>query len=463
MAEVLTESFCERCGSRYTFESATKRVRLRGLKVMSRGLKTFVLDDKTSLNEAMAAARSETDRDQTASQLDAFHQTFNFCMSCRQYTCPKCWNEAAGQCLSCAPAMDERALDSPFPGVGTPVLDLPAAPLPTAPSWADIANGHDANGHDHPIEGDRDVLARLDAMTMAGQRPAPEIIEALVAEPAPETIDALVEEDEPAASALPTPGFDAAPSDDLASPGSSASVADAVAAFERAEAAIEAEIAIAEDVELAPAIEAIVAAPEPEDVMVSAPEPEPVAAAPEPEPVAAAPEPEPEPEPVAAAPEPEPVAAAAEPEPLAAAPEPEPEPVAAAPEPVSVSEPEPVAAARETDAPSVDIVEQPTWTIHPPAPTTPEPASLPAAATAAPEWPARPEWPAQGTSAGLPFLNRPVVPTGGVEALWAESDRAVTADVGASRPNIGVQPCVSCGLSLSATARFCRRCGSAQG
>jgi ribosomal protein L40E len=27
----------------------------------------------------------------------------------------------------------------------------------------------------------------------------------------------------------------------------------------------------------------------------------------------------------------------------------------------------------------------------------------------------------------------------------------------------GVQSCVSCGLPLSATARFCRRCGSRQG
>jgi hypothetical protein len=29
-------------------------------------------------------------------------------------------------------------------------------------------------------------------------------------------------------------------------------------------------------------------------------------------------------------------------------------------------------------------------------------------------------------------------------------------------PAGGVQPCANCGLSLSATARFCRRCGSRQ-
>jgi hypothetical protein len=103
MTEILTESFCERCGTRYTFESTRPRVRLKGVKVLSRGLKNFVLSDDTSMDEAMAAARSETDRESTAHQLDAFHRTFSFCMSCRQYTCPNCWNEVEARCLSCAP------------------------------------------------------------------------------------------------------------------------------------------------------------------------------------------------------------------------------------------------------------------------------------------------------------------------------------------------------------------------
>ena len=116
MAEVLTESFCERCGTRYTFESAQPRVkRLKGVKVLSRGLKNFVLSDDSSLDEAMAAARSDTDREITAQQLDAFHQTFNFCMTCRQYTCANCWNEAEGACLTCAPHLGHEILPAPFP------------------------------------------------------------------------------------------------------------------------------------------------------------------------------------------------------------------------------------------------------------------------------------------------------------------------------------------------------------
>jgi hypothetical protein len=63
MTEILTESFCERCGTRYTFESARPRVRLKGVKTMSRGLKNFVLSDDTSMDEAMAAARAETERE----------------------------------------------------------------------------------------------------------------------------------------------------------------------------------------------------------------------------------------------------------------------------------------------------------------------------------------------------------------------------------------------------------------
>ena len=119
MTEILTESFCERCGTRYTFESARPRVRLKGVKVLSRGLKNFVMSDDNSIDEAMAAARSDTDRELTAHQLDAFHKTFNFCMSCRQYTCPNCWNEAEARCLSCAPHLGQEVMPAPFPDLVT--------------------------------------------------------------------------------------------------------------------------------------------------------------------------------------------------------------------------------------------------------------------------------------------------------------------------------------------------------
>jgi hypothetical protein len=47
-------------------------------------------------------------------------------------------------------------------------------------------------------------------------------------------------------------------------------------------------------------------------------------------------------------------------------------------------------------------------------------------------------------------------------ALWAASARDVVSPPVGAAPT-GIQPCSNCGLSLSATARFCRRCGSPQG
>jgi hypothetical protein len=87
MTEILTESFCERCGTRYTFEAVeAKRGPLGKIGTLGRGLKHFVSDPDTSLDEAFAVARSEHDQRSTSNALEAFHQTFNFCLNCRQYT-----------------------------------------------------------------------------------------------------------------------------------------------------------------------------------------------------------------------------------------------------------------------------------------------------------------------------------------------------------------------------------------
>ena len=117
MPEILTESFCERCGTRYTFESAAPRKtrRIGQIKTLSKGMKNWVMSDDTSLDEAMAAARNDDDRELTSHQLDAFHATFNFCMTCRQYTCGNCWNAAEGRCLTCAPHLGQEILPAAFP------------------------------------------------------------------------------------------------------------------------------------------------------------------------------------------------------------------------------------------------------------------------------------------------------------------------------------------------------------
>jgi hypothetical protein len=182
--------------------------------------------------------------------------------------------------------------------------------------------------------------------------------------------------------------------------------------------------------------------------------------------IQAQPEPIPVPEPVAAAPEPEPVAAAP-------APEPQPEHVVAEPEP----EPETVAA-----EPRTDVVPQPTWPT-PTAPTsqpvaaptpTPAPEAVPwlmvapaeEAARGEPQWPATPVWRAgaRNTDAPTTLAGRTLLPQPDASALWAASAQQVLsgtpADVAAAAAV--AQPCVQCGLSLSANARFCRRCGTRQ-
>ena len=66
------------------------------VRTLSKGMKNFVLSDDASFSEAMAEARSEEEFTAVSHQLDAFHQTFNFCLTCRQYTCGDCWNTDGG-------------------------------------------------------------------------------------------------------------------------------------------------------------------------------------------------------------------------------------------------------------------------------------------------------------------------------------------------------------------------------
>ena len=360
MPETLTESFCERCGSRYTFESAAPKQRLRGARVLSRGFKNFVLDDKTSFDEAMAAARMDTDRESTNAQLDAFHKTFNFCMDCRQYTCPNCWNEAEGRCLGCAPMVVDvgpaaAITASPFHTQVAPPLSAPTNGT-AATNGAGTSNGTGAaygaaaNGH-ALVEPDAefDPLARLAFLTAAAPaadpEPAvePEAVAEVAADPEPDVAavepelvaEVAVEADvvaevapvEPENVADVTPVADAVPAE-------AAVEADTIEAEPDVDAAASAAIAAAliepewilraQPVEDVPA-EPVAAESEPEAAVAEAEAlvAEPVAEAMVEEPVALATEPVAEPEVEGAA--------AAEPDTVAASPTPrieiEPEPM----------------------------------------------------------------------------------------------------------------------------------------
>jgi hypothetical protein len=208
MTEILTESFCERCGTRYTFETVQRRGRPLGrLTTLGRGLKHFVVMPDASLDEAMAVARSEVEQQTTSAQLEAFHRTFNFCLSCRQYTCGECWNPIEGRCLSCAPLPVEEAappaeaiLDVTVPLVIPIVPATAPAPGPAAGLHATLEPG---------LEAAADAAAIQAAEAEAEAEAEVEAAEEEVAEDAaPEITVPEAEPLEPGDAALPAPEAD---------------------------------------------------------------------------------------------------------------------------------------------------------------------------------------------------------------------------------------------------------------
>ena len=557
MPEILTESFCERCGTRYTFESAAPppQKRLGKIKLLSKGLKNFVLDDDVALDEALAQARTEEERATTSQQLDAFHDAFNFCMSCRQYTCANCWNDIEGRCQTCAPLLGGDFIDEQtVPGKGRngkvprrpakptvedmawPTTDLRrfdggktvADPVKGKPAAADkaAANQPDTSAPrpaPHPKPGKAAAAAASGVVAPEAWPELPSLSDRLkkVASAPPKTadeaptawpsVDTML--DRPAAASpiadapvRPAPG-QPRPSKPAGGgvpssfqPGQS--IDEALEAYERRrdEAAAEAELSRAKAARDAAAREA--AAKEAAAREAAAKE----AAAWE----AAARD---EAARHAAARQAREIAAretaareAAEREAHETAAREALARQAAERDDVDVEAAELEAAAREALARqaaareewereaaarrteprpgsrdsvrrgrlprSDDRVEVPTWRVvtpetpampsreQPPAPSQPIAASH-APHAPLPEEP--PKWPTEPQVDTLAFLANRSAEARGMEEVWAASTRDLLGAAGDDTAPGGVQPCVSCGLSLSATARFCRRCGTRQG
>jgi hypothetical protein len=420
MAEILTESFCERCGTRYTFEPVdNRRKRLSAFGTLGRGIRHFVSDPGSSLDEAFAVARSETEQRSTSSALEAFHRTFNFCLSCRQYTCADCWNTVEGRCLSCAPTPDAAP---PETRIDTPILLGPMglAPAP-APTHADPITG-DAAGTAVPVlDGQADgAAARADAEAEALEEAA--ALAEADARAASMAADAEAAEAEVAAAevaAAEVAAAEVAAAEAVAQADARAAAEAEVARAAEEEAAALAATAEAEARATAEAAEAAARVADDAARPVLAFEPgrnlddeiaeyeRQRASAAEPEPVVEAQE--------ALAAEPEPVvedeAAAADGEPAAAEVVPVLSPVE--PIPTAIGQPLPASAVQgPLSWPDPDV----------------------AVAAFEPHWP------------DIPATRR--------------RSRLQTAQP-APLP-AAARACPSCGLSLSASARFCRRCGTPQ-
>ncbi len=534
MAEALTESFCERCGTRYEFTAPTRLNPLRRTRGLVTGLKNYIMSQEALSDSVGDAIRSE-EEELGVAHLEAFHAAFNFCIDCRQYTCTNCWNNAAGRCRSCAPVVGTDDLLERFeasfaaghqPPEGTaPLAELegseigqrlgidawPSSDLPRAET-----NGHAPSEPGWPAE------PEPESEPIAAFEPEPEPIAAFepgFAPAAPET--------EPIAAF--EPGFaPAAPETEPITafePGfaPAAPEPEPVAAFEPgfAPAAPETEPITAFEPGFAPAAPPQLTVvtwdddgsfdllpeprrePEPEPATWVADEAQDAVTVPEPEEwVAATVEPTlvrafgPQPlvpeemaEPSAAQAE-EPLVPEEMAEPLAAqAEEPLVEPVATAPEesieaPLMAAmaapteeqaAPEPGEPLQRTIRPIGDTIlhlpnVSPSPPARPAAPSLPLAAENPLAATRRTQLdllglddpgqgtvqPARPQvipYRSSGAAAS-PIHARAQAPN----AFWDASAR----EVAGAMSTIGVQSCAACGLSLSASARFCRRCGTRQ-
>jgi hypothetical protein len=512
LTETLTESFCERCGTRYEFAAPTRLNPLRKTRGLFGGLRNY-LTSQDALSDAIGDAMRSEEEGLASAQLDAFHESFNFCIDCRQYTCVNCWNDDAGRCRSCAPVpgtddLAERLAASlaapPLPAGGelSRGLGLEVWPTSDLPSDELVAtNGHPVEAwpaaEGFPAQLEQEGEPGPDWIA-AEVEPEPAVAEAdLQFEPEPAVAEADVPfEPEPAAAHFgieperepitaeiePEPEPVAAQWELEPEPFTQA--------FEPTSWPIEAQLApepVVAEVEPEPAPRPVLRVVAwDEDSSYEILEPEPFAAAaefetepfvaevePELEPFVAAAEPEPEPVVAEVEPEPEPVVAEVEPEPepFVAAAEPEPEPVVAEVKPEPEPRPTPIAPRiapiRET------ILHFPPRPAPPDRPVEQEPA---AAIDDTPELAARraqldllglgdpgqgpvaagPQplpYRSRGAGAGQEELARQAVLRG---SFWEASAREVAAG------HVGVQSCGECGLSLSANARFCRRCGTRQ-
>lgn len=477
LTETLTESFCERCGTRYEFKAPTRLNPLRKTRGFIGGLKNY-LTSQDDLADAMGDARRSEEDGLAAAQLEAFHESFNFCIDCRQYTCLNCWNDDAGRCRSCVPIpgtddlaerlaappaatgaglaaaaeplFAEHATQSP-PGLDAwPTSDLPtaAAAIPdgsvdrTWTEWGALPLEAEVEPEAEPMaDAEPDpAIAESHPEPMLEPSIAPEPVAAawepapIVAEAEPEPVVADLEpEPEPERAPLRVVAWDEDAAYEVIEP-------EPVLADVQAE--IELEPAVAE-IEPEPAVAEVEDVLEPEP-MVSEAEPEPAVAE-----VEVEVEVEVEPEPEAAETELEPVVAEAEREPerrprmtpisdtiLPFPPRPTPTTTAAEDERAAAVADTPELAARRAQLDKLGLGD-------------------PGQGPVVPDRPHAQPYRSRGAAVTPAEIARQAALRG---SFWEASAREVAGAAG----QIGVQSCGQCGLSLSANARFCRRCGTSQ-
>ncbi|MGD8485712.1 MAG: hypothetical protein PVH07_03650, partial [Chloroflexota bacterium] len=134
MSETVLQSFCERCGTRYTSTvPESKPAAEEGRGVLAR------FGRRSSKEKPPEPEPTPSSTDPSS---DHFAGTFHFCMDCRQYTCSKCWNAEGGACLSCQP----RSQPGATPAGGT------SAPKPFAARASSAWTADRALGADESVQ-----------------------------------------------------------------------------------------------------------------------------------------------------------------------------------------------------------------------------------------------------------------------------------------------------------------------
>jgi hypothetical protein len=198
MLDTLNESYCERCGTRYEFAEPEKLTPMRKTRGVITGLKNYIMSQDSLSDSVNDAMRSQAEV-LASKQLDAFHDSFSFCIDCRQYTCTNCWNDEAGRCQSCQPLPQPTAT---WIQPGTvdaqattpwPVTDLTVPPLLMRL----------AQPEPEPMEPIDEVEPIVEAMPEPEPQPEPVVEAAPQPEPQPEPVVEV--EPEVAPQPEPTP------------------------------------------------------------------------------------------------------------------------------------------------------------------------------------------------------------------------------------------------------------------
>ena len=211
MAEPITEMYCENCGQRHEF-GRSRPGGVARIRRVSRGLRSYVLNEAPTLGDAMADAWTRLEAEGTVREATALGATFTLCLECRRYVCHDCWNPAESLCRTCAPTAED-ALAARTTAV-TAAAD--ARPVETRPPEEPIAPVHDAPLAVEPevaaavAEPEPEVAAAL-VVVPTPMAVEPEVAAALVVEPEPEVAAAVAEPEPEVAAAVAQPPAHAEP------------------------------------------------------------------------------------------------------------------------------------------------------------------------------------------------------------------------------------------------------------